>query len=114
MSAEGNSNCEKVKYTNGKGKKFPPKHTTEAWNEVTTETKQTNYPLCGLTYDLLMHEYSKSGESEGQAQTVRDYFNFVFGEEPGGGQALILNKDYLPLPSKLVKESKEGLAQVKF
>jgi ABC-type phosphate transport system substrate-binding protein len=110
-----NSNCGKVKYTNGKGKKFPPKSTTEAWNEVTTSTKQPTYPICGLTYDLLLKEYSKApGATEGQAQTVRDYFNFVFSESPEGGQALIENKDYYRLPSKLIAESAKGLSQVKF
>jgi ABC-type phosphate transport system substrate-binding protein len=111
----GNSNCEKVKYTNGAGKKFPPKKASESWSEVTTSLKQSKYPICGLTYDLLMKEYSKApGTTEKQVQTVHDYFTFVFNEGAGGGQPLIENKDYFRLPTKLVKESDEGLAQVTY
>lgn len=109
-----NSNCAKTKYTNSVTK-FPPKLTTEPWNEVTTATKEKNYPICGLTYDLLLKEYSKaSGTTEGQATTVVNYLKFELNEEAGGGQTLIENKDYERLPSKLVKESLSGVSAVTF
>jgi ABC-type phosphate transport system substrate-binding protein len=112
-----NSNCAKTKYTNGAGVKFPPKHTTEAWNEVTTLTKESKYTICGLTYDLLLKEYSKAsgiGATEGEATTANNYLKFLLNEEAGGGQVLIENKDYERLPSKLVKESLAGVAESKF
>lgn len=116
-STTSNSNCAKTKYTNGAGVKFPPKHTTEAWNEVTTSTKESKYTICGLTYDLLAKEYSKAaglGATEGEATTANNYLKFLLNEEAGGGQVLIENKDYERLPSKLVKESLAGVAESKF
>ncbi len=116
-TSSANSNCAKTKYTNGAGVKFPPKHTTEAWNEVTTLTKESKYTICGLTYDLLLKEYSKAsslGTTQGEATSASNYLKFVLNEEAGGGQVLIENKDYERLPSKLVKESLAGVAEATF
>jgi ABC-type phosphate transport system substrate-binding protein len=114
VAAKANANCVKEKYTNGKGTKFPPKTTKGLWNEVTTETKQKAYPLCGLTYDLAVTPFKLFVEppAEGQATTVVDYLSYVLNEEPEGGQVKVEGNDYERLPAKLDKESKAGLAEV--
>ncbi len=116
-STTSNSNCAKTKYTNGQGVKFPPKHTTEAWNEVTTSTKESKYAICGLTYDLLLKEYSKAaslGATQGEATSANNYLSYLLSEATGGGQVVIEGKDYERLPSKLVKESLAGVAESTF
>jgi ABC-type phosphate transport system substrate-binding protein len=112
--AAANANCVKEKYTNGLGTKFPPKTTKGLWNNVTTETKQKGYPLCGLTYDLAVTPFKLFVEAPapGQATTVVDYLSYVLNEEPEGGQVEIVGKDYERLPAKLDKEAKAGLAEV--
>jgi ABC-type phosphate transport system substrate-binding protein len=113
----GNANCSKVKYTNGSGTKFPPKTTAATWNEVTTETKQAKgiYPICGLTYDLVVSKYSDyPGTTEKEATTAHDFLQFVLSTGAEGGQALALNADIEPLPKKLIKEAQKGAALAGF
>jgi ABC-type phosphate transport system substrate-binding protein len=114
VEAAANANCVKEKYTNGLGTKFPPKTTKGLWNDVTTETHQKAYPLCGLTYDLAVTPFKLFVEAPapGQATTVVDYLSYVLNEEPEGGQVEIVGKDYERLPAKLDKEAKAGLAEV--
>jgi ABC-type phosphate transport system substrate-binding protein len=109
-----NANCEDTKYTNGK-KKFPPPTSTELWNEVNSSLKETNYTICGFTYDLSLEHFGEfPGTSEEEAQTVSEYFGY----ELGGGQSAILNKDYLPLPTSsepkqnVLKIAQEGQAKI--
>jgi ABC-type phosphate transport system substrate-binding protein len=107
-----NANCESTEYTNGVSP-FPPASTLDAWNEVTTRTTEINYPLCGLTYDLTFHEYSKyPGTSLEEATTVNNYERFVLA--PSAGQVLIKKHDYLSLPTALDLEAKEGAERTKF
>lgn len=114
--AVANSNCAKTKYTNGKGTKFPPATTAATWNEVTTETKEKNYSLCGITYDTTLSKYSAyPGTSAGEAITAKQFLAYVLetkGEE--SGQELILNRDYEPLPKNLIKEAQTGAALTAF
>jgi len=110
-----NSNCALTKYTNGKGTKFPPASTADTWNEVTTETKEKNYPLCGITYDMTFSKYSAyPGTTEGEEITAKQFLTFVLQTGAEGGQQLILNNDYEPLPSKLIKEAVKGAAATGF
>jgi PBP superfamily domain len=110
-----NSNCTLTKYTNGKGTKFPPASTADSWSEVTTETKEKNYPLCGITYDMTFSKYSAyPGTTEGEEITAKQYLTFALESGAEGGQQLILNNDYEPLPSKLVKEAVKGVAATGF
>jgi ABC-type phosphate transport system substrate-binding protein len=93
----GNSNCEGTQYTNGK-KKFPPASAEELWNEVNSSLKQTNYTLCGFTYDFALRYYPEfTGGAEAEEQTVSEYFQYVLGT----GQAAILNTDFQPLPGNV-------------
>jgi ABC-type phosphate transport system substrate-binding protein len=111
----GNSKCGDTKYTNGQGTKFPPASTSAVWNEVTTATKEKNYPLCGITYDTTFSKYSAyPGTTEGEAITAKQFLAFVLESGAEGGQKLILNNDYEPLPAKLLKEAKAGAALTKF
>jgi ABC-type phosphate transport system substrate-binding protein len=110
-----NSNCTLTKYTNGKGTKFPPASTADSWSEVTTETKEKNYPLCGITYDMTFSKYSAyPGTTEGEEITAKQYLTFALETGAEGGQQLILNNDYEPLPTKLVKEAVKGVAATGF
>jgi len=111
---KANANCVKEKYTNGAGTKFPPKSAKGLWNNVTTETKQKAYPLCGLTYDLAMTPLRLFVEppAPGQATTVVDFLSYVLNEEAEGGQVKVEGNDYERLPAKLDKEAKAGLAEI--
>jgi ABC-type phosphate transport system substrate-binding protein len=106
-----NANCFDTKYTNGTGTKFPPKLTSDTWNEVTTATKEKNYPICGLTYDMVFSSYSDyPGTNEAEETTAKNFLDFVLATEgPEPGQSLIVNHDYEPLPTKLLKEARAGV-----
>jgi ABC-type phosphate transport system substrate-binding protein len=108
-ASTANAHCEKTKYTNGSGTKFPPKLTADTWNEVTTETKEKAYPICALTYELALSDYSAYplGTAE-EGTTVNNYLLFQLNTEANGGQGLIVNHDYEPLPTKLIKEATAG------
>lgn len=111
----GNANCAKEKYTNGKGTKFPPASTAALWNEVTTETKQKKYPICGLTYALGLSGFSAyPGTTAGVATTEENYVQWALEKKTGGGQKVILNHDYEALPSSLLKEAANGARLIKF
>lgn len=114
-ATKAEANCEKTKYTNGAGTKFPPKTTGANWSAVTTATKEKNYPLCGIAYDLALSSYSAyPGTSKGEAQTVQDFFKFVLSTGVDGGQTLIEGHDYEPLTKKLDKEALKGAALIKY
>ena len=115
VEALGNSNCVKTKYTNGKGTKFPPESTAKLWNEVTTSTKEKNYPLCALSFDTMLKKYSNyPGTTAAEVETAAQFARFELNEEAEGGQQTILNNDYEPLGKKLDKEATTGLATVGF
>jgi ABC-type phosphate transport system substrate-binding protein len=108
------ANCVKEKYTNGKGKTFPPSSTDETWNQVTTETKEKNYPICGFSYDMTLSHYGAyvaDGDAsvlEGEAVTANNFLEFVLEDKAEGGQILIEDHDYEALPKKVLKEAQEG------
>jgi ABC-type phosphate transport system substrate-binding protein len=113
-AAVANANCSSTEYTNGEVP-FPPASTTELWNEVTTNTTEVHYPICGLTYDLTFTEYSKyPGTTLGEATTANNYLQFVLNGSAGGGAALIKNHDYLGLPSSLVSIASKGATKTRF
>jgi ABC-type phosphate transport system substrate-binding protein len=109
-----NANCINTEYTNGEVA-FPPASTSEVWDEVTTKTSETNYPLCGLTYDLTFHEYHLyPGTSLEQATTVNNYMQWLIANGVGGGQTEISKHDYLSLPSSLVPIARKGAEATKY
>jgi ABC-type phosphate transport system substrate-binding protein len=111
-----NANCASTEYTNGAEVPFPPASVTEAWNEVTTSTTEKNYPLCGLTYALSLHSYSKyPGTTLQEATTAENFLYYVLGVGPQGGQSLIANHDYLALPSgPVLTEATAGVEKIRF
>lgn len=107
-----NANCTNTVFTNGEVP-FPPASTLELWNEVTTDTSEQNYPLCGLTYELAFHEYSQyPGTTLGEATTTNNFL--LFDLASGGGQELIKKHDYLALPTAIQVEARTGAERVKF
>jgi ABC-type phosphate transport system substrate-binding protein len=115
VAAKADSNCAGEKFTNGKGEKFPPKSVFDTWNNVTSNTKQKAYSLCGLTFDLEVSYENAFNEAPaaGQATTAENYLSFILNEEAGGGQKLIDNEqDYFEIGAKLDKEAKTGLAEL--
>jgi ABC-type phosphate transport system substrate-binding protein len=117
--ALANANCVGEQYANGENP-FPPPSVLESWNEVTTKVTEKNYTLCGLTYTLAFTEYSKyAGTSLEEVTTVNNFLRFVLGTGTAkgseAGQVLILNHDYLNLPSgPVLTDAQKGAENVKF
>jgi ABC-type phosphate transport system substrate-binding protein len=113
--AKSSANCALTKYTNGKGTKFPPTSVADDWEEVTTNTKEKAYPICGLVYTVALGDYGafpSTGTGSTEWQTVQDYLNYDLSTAADGGQTFLNTLDYEELPSKLVKESVAGLALI--
>ncbi len=106
------ANCAGISYTNGTSSS-PPASTLDLWTEVTTKTTEPHYTLCGLTYDLAFHEYSQfPGTTLNEATTANNYLRFVLATL--GGQELIREHDYLPLPTSLASTAAAGAEELKF
>lgn len=104
------ANCAKEKYTNGEGSKFPPSSTDESWSPVTTATKEKNYPLCGIAYELSLTKFSAyPGTTLQEELTDANFLSFLLETKAGGGQALIADHDYEALPKSLDKEAINGV-----
>jgi ABC-type phosphate transport system substrate-binding protein len=114
VEAVANSHCEKEKFVNKAGEKYPPATTGLTWNEVTTGPKQVNYPICGLTFDMGLTSYKNYGMGEAEAQTASDYLEFVVESTAGGGQAIVSGHDYEKLPSALSDIAQDGADLAKF
>jgi len=107
-----NSNCANTEYTNGVTP-FPPANTLEPWNEVTTKTEEEKYTICGLTYDLSFHEFSKyPGTTLAETTSANNYLLFELAS--GGGQSLIKKHDYLGLTTSLDEEARVGAEKSRF
>jgi ABC-type phosphate transport system substrate-binding protein len=112
-ATKANANCADTKYTNGVTK-FPPASAADTWDTVTTATKEKHFPICGMLYILALSKYSAyAGTTPGEAQTVSDYVKFTLASGVGGGQVLLVNQDYEPLPAKLLKEAVTDTALIK-
>jgi ABC-type phosphate transport system substrate-binding protein len=100
------ANCKKTVYSNG-ANPFPPPSATEAWNAVTSKTTEKTYPLCGFSFDVSVTKYSLlPGTSAGEAETVKNYLQYVTDKK--GGQAVLNTNDYEALPSKVAKIGQTG------
>lgn len=68
---------------------------------ISEDASASNYPICGLTYDLVFHHYSNKhlyGQTETAhevANTVRDLFEYI----TGPGQIDIQSHDYTRYPT---------------
>ncbi len=112
-----NANCTKTVYTDGKTE-FPPASTRELWNQAQAALNQVKYPLCGLTYDLALRQYSKYGggteTSIGEATTVQNYLLYAVTTTKEGGSFFIKNHDYEKLPTNVKKLSEAGIKEIQF
>jgi ABC-type phosphate transport system substrate-binding protein len=117
----GNSNCAATVYAAKPGEKFPPKNTRETWFAVKAETTQTHYPICGITYDLVLRQYSfflkplglSEEESKPIATTTVNYLKWVVSGKTEAGGVEIKNHDYEKLPGTVLEESEDGLEEVR-
>lgn len=113
----GNANCAKTVYTDGKTE-FPPASTRELWDEAQAALNQVKYPICGLTYDLALRQYSKYGggleTSLGEATTVENYLLYAVTSSKEGGSAFLKNHDYEKLPTNVKKLSEKGIKEIQF
>jgi ABC-type phosphate transport system substrate-binding protein len=72
------------------------------WSKVfgaNTSIGGTAYPLCTITYDMSLTEYSASGISKETEETVRDYLTEYVTAETGQADIEESEKFYAPLPS---------------
>ena len=111
------SNCTNEVYTNGT-KAFPPKKVIDAWNEATTSTKEPNYTICGLTFDLAFTNYGATpfGPTLGHEVevTVGQYYRYELSTGAGGGQTEVGNgHDYEELTSQLLAIAGKGAKKLK-
>ena len=82
---------------------------------MTTATKETNYPICGIGYALSLTKFSDyPGTELGEATTVSNFLSFVLATSTDGGQELIETHDYEPLTAALDKESLKGAKGIGF
>ncbi len=106
------SNCKKTEFSNGKGS-FPPPNVDAAWNEVTAKQFSKTYPLCGLTYDLVLTNYAAyagNGGNASEAQTAKDFLGYVVSKK--GGAKDIKGHDYNELPKALTPKAEEGVSLI--
>lgn len=123
------SNCEETSYVaivpkTGKAEKgkFPPSSTEKLWNLVSAEKKETDYTLCGFTYDLALTKYNGfKGATKAEATSAGDFLEFVLNNEAEGGQKTIEEEtDFLGLPTNpepkknVLKIAQEGATKVQF
>ncbi len=111
----GNANCAGTAYINGENP-FPPPSLFELWNEVTSNTTEAKYTLCGLTYSLAFTKYSAfPGTTETEATTANNYLRYVLDTTATGGQKIINNHDYLALPSGTMRtEAQKGVLNIAY
>jgi ABC-type phosphate transport system substrate-binding protein len=108
------ANCAKTVYTDNENKPFPPESTLVPWDTATTLTAEKTYALCGLTYDVALQSYSSVAEGTApEAETVGSFLRFV--ADKNGGEKLLANHDYYPLPKGAVaSEAVAGAAEIGF
>jgi hypothetical protein len=132
VEAKGNANCAGTSYTDGK-EKFPPESTRVTWAAARAKVSQTNYAICGLTYDLALRQYGKYTKgletgslpaTKAQATTTQNYLNYAIknyaaknakGETTGeGGGLQVKVHDFQTLPAESAKKSETGIKEIGF
>jgi ABC-type phosphate transport system substrate-binding protein len=113
VATQQEANCSKTEYTNGETA-FPPANVTDPWNEVTTNTVEPKYTLCGLAFVLSFNAYSAfPNTSEPEATTVENFLSYAVDTAStagaAGGQHLLAKHDYEDLTGAVLKEAQEGV-----
>lgn len=121
VEAAQNSRCKSTKYTEEAGKKFPPASTRKPWNAAKAELVESEYNICGLSYDLALRQYGfypglneASEETLGktEANTVHDFLLWSLSTAKEGGNSLVVNSDYEKLPSAIIEEAEDGVEEI--
>ncbi|HXA53307.1 MAG TPA: hypothetical protein VNV37_00385 [Solirubrobacteraceae bacterium] len=121
VEAAENSRCKSTKFTDEAGKKFPPESTRKPWNEAKAELTESEYSICGLTYDLALRQYgfypgldevSEETLGKGEANTVHDFLLWALNTSKEGGGSLEKDTDYEKLPSAIIKEAEHGVEEI--
>ena len=88
---------------------------------MTTAVKETEYTICNFAFDLALDGYHNyPSTTAGEALTVENFLQFTLNSTSEGGQQIILNNDYLPLPTStepkqnVLKIAQEGASKVTF
>jgi hypothetical protein len=87
-------------------------------NPNSAELGENLYPICTLTWDVSLHEYSKTQThtvasekiSEAQARSVKDFLTYVVATS--GGQTAQAGKFYAKLPSAVQTKAIEAVGQI--
>lgn len=91
----GGHSCGSFEYTDA-GTPGIPASTSALWNEVTTNTVASGYPLCGFSYVLAFSNYAQyPGTTEAEATTVNNYLRFAISTE---GDTALSNAKIAPRP----------------
>lgn len=106
------SNCGQATFNN------TPSSTLGDWSQTSGVNSPAGYGVCTFTYGLLFDDYAKAyalignGAAEEQkARTVKDYWTSNVSE---GGQAVLFDRDYSPLPGNIQAIAQAGVAAVNF
>jgi len=121
VEATQNSRCSGTKYTEEAGKKFPPVSTRKPWNAAKAELAETQYSICGLTYDLTLRQYgfypgldevSEETLGKTEANTVHDFLLWALNGSKEGGGSLVAGSDYEKLPAAIIEEAEDGVEEI--
>jgi ABC-type phosphate transport system substrate-binding protein len=116
-----NSKCGGTIYVAKAGEKFPPVNTRLSWSAVKAEIIQKNYNICGLTYDLIVRQYSyylkpfglSEEESKPIATTVENYLKWALSSKTEGGGIEIKNHDYEKVAGIVQEEAEDGVEEIR-
>jgi hypothetical protein len=91
-----------------------PASTTVTWANVYESSAGSAYPICTLTWDTALTDYSQAFGVNGTkvATTVHDYLGYVLNTAGGQADALSSNNDYAPLPEDVSTSAVAGLAEI--
>ena len=118
VEAAANSRCKATKYSEEAGKKFPPPSTRKPWNEAKAELTETEYNICGLTYDLALRQYGffpgleEEKLGKGSANTVHDFLMWALNTSKEGGGSLVKGSDYEALSAGIREEAEDGVEEI--
>jgi ABC-type phosphate transport system substrate-binding protein len=126
VEAPAQSFCASTDFIGKVGETIPPASTRVPWNTVKAALVESDYSLCGLTYDLALRVYKpflehiasgamtteEEEKGKAEAQTVRDYLLWEVNASADGGGAYIKNHDYEKLPTAIQKKAETGIKEI--
>ena len=114
VSTKGTSNCttSNGSYRTGGTSGDLPAAATDSWADVYLANAGTGYPLCTLTWDTALTNYSAHwGATTGPsiATSVRDYLHYVVGTLGGQADGLGAESDYQIIPEDVQTKATAGI-----